>query len=476
MGRDSAPNPAGPADRRRSLLGVAGLGISGRLGLPSLGLASLGLGGCATHSAPDAPDALHARGASTEVNPTPQAAASRPQPGFRFEDGIGRNPGGPDRWRYVDFTGRYGSATPTTWWRAETSVDSFSRLDQILASRASPGAAPTASTRTVRASKEPEVRYRGAGPKGPGQFSIDDYCARNPVTGLLIARDGEVLVERYQYDRGPEHRMTSFSMAKTLTAILTGLALAQGRIRSIDDPAERYATGLRGTEYGRTPLRHLLTMSSGVRFREDYDGADDAAILSRRAIGHQSAGGADVVRPFKDRIAAPGDRWSYASAETFVLALVTREAFGEPLATVFAREVWQPMGARSAGTWLLDRSGLEVGYMGFQATLPDWGRLAMMLAQGGRVGSHQILPEGWLEQMTQMQVNPRQTRRYFGYGYQTWVFPDRDGSFALLGVRGQAIYVHPARRLVMVHTAVRPDARDAAGADAVALWQALKVH
>jgi CubicO group peptidase (beta-lactamase class C family) len=451
-----------PSERRRSLLGISSLGLTAPLGMTSLGLVA-----CATDPALGPQDGASDAGRV-------KAGASGAASAFRFEGGVGRNPGGPDRGRYVDITGRFGTATPANWWRAENSVDAFSRLDQIFDARPTPGAAPGAARTVVRAAQEPTIRYLGAGPRGSGQFGIDDYCERNPVTGLLIARDNEVLVERYQYGRGPEHRMTSFSMAKTLTAILTGLALAQGRIRSIDDPAERYATGLRGTEYGRTPLRHLLTMSSGVRFREDYDGTDDSAILSRRGIQGQSAGGAQVVTPFNEREARPGDRWYYASAETFVLALATREAFGEPLSRVFAREIWQPMGAQSAASWLVDRSGLEVGYMGFQATLPDWGRLGMMLAEGGRVGRRQIVPSDWLTEMTRMQVNPRQTRRFFGYGYQTWIFPDGDGSFALLGVRGQALYVHPARQLVMVHTAVRPDARDAGGADAVALWRALK--
>lgn len=454
-------------NRRRSLLGLGGLGGLG-------GLSALSLTGCASDpSKAPTSQAGHATGPDApRSNPDLRAGAGS---GFQFEGGIGRNPGGPDRERYTDFTGRYGTATPLNWWSVGASVDGFSRLDQILPSSASRAAAPGTVGALPRAAREPALLYTGAGPRGTGRFTLDQYCARNPVTGLLIAKRGEILVERYQYDRGPTHRMTSFSMAKTLTAMLTGIAVAQGRIRSIDDPAERYASSLRGTEYGRTPLRHLLTMSSGVRFREDYDGADDASLLSRRATGRQSAGGADVVVPFNQRIAPPGRQWYYASAETFVLALATREAFGESLASVFSREIWQPLGAQTSGAWLTDRSGLEVGYMGFNATLSDWARLAMMMAEGGRVGARQILPVDWLAEMTRMQFSPQQTRRYFGYGFQTWIFPEQDGSYALLGVRGQAIFVHPARGLIMVHTAVRPDARDAGGVDATALWRAVKM-
>ena len=316
-------HPAGLASGRRSLLGLSGLAFGMRPGLPGLGLSSLGLVACAgapSQAVQDRPGAPSVSG---------QSRVLQSDTGFRFDGGIGRNPGGPDRWRYAEITGRYGTASASTWWRVESSVDSFSRLDQILDSRASAVTVTPALNPTRRAPGEPEIRYRGAGPKGTGDFTIDDYCSRNPVTGLLIAMDGKVLVERYQYDRGPEHRMTSFSMAKTLTAMLAGLALAQGRIDSIDDPAERYAPGLRGTEYGRTPLRHLLTLSSGVRFREEYDGTDDSAILTRRSIGFQSAGGTGVVAPFNQLPSDPGAPGYYASSETFLPALFVPHAFDD---------------------------------------------------------------------------------------------------------------------------------------------------
>ena len=100
--------------------------------------------------------------------------------------------------------------------------------------------------------------------------TLDDYLARNPATGLLIAQGDTILVERYQYARTDQHRFTSWSMAKTVTAMLVGIAIAEGHIRSIDDHAAVYVPALAGTEYGRTSLRHLLQMSSGVRFVEDY--------------------------------------------------------------------------------------------------------------------------------------------------------------------------------------------------------------
>jgi CubicO group peptidase (beta-lactamase class C family) len=177
---------------------------------------------------------------------------------------------------------------------------------------------------------------------------------------------------------------------------------------------------------------------------------------------------------FNRRIAAPGQRWYYASAETFVLAVVLRQAIGQDIATYFSEKIWKPLGAEQEATWLVDASGQEVGYMGFNATLRDYGRLAMMMARSGVAQGKQLVPAAWVQEMTAAQFLPSRTGRWFGYGYQTWIFPDLDGTYAFQGVRGQAIYVDPSRQLVLVHLAVRASARDPGGADTNALWRAIK--
>ena len=268
-------------------------------------------------------------------------------------------------------------------------------------------------------------------------------------------------------------RLTSFSMAKTIVALLIGLAVGDRLIASLDDPAERYARTLAGTEYGRTPLRALLSMSSGVKFREDYDGTDDVTKLSAATFGRQSPGGVDAVRSFNERIAAPGARWYYASSETYVLAMVARALFGRSLIAVLQDRIWQPMGAEADATWMTDRSGVEIGYMGFNAVLRDYARLGLMMANGGRAGGRQLVDDTWVAAMTKPAFSPSQTGRPVGYGFQTWTIPGQKPTFGLFGVRGQLILVEPTRQLVMVHTAVRTDARDSGGAASFALWAAL---
>ena len=409
-----------------------------------------------------------AAGAAGVVLAGPRAVRAAPNR-FTFSDGIGRRSDGPDLDSLRGGQPGFPRADRRTWWTTAGSVDGFSRLDEIFP--ASVARAGSVASRWRRASSEPDIRYTSPAHLGGGRFDIDGYLDRNAVTGLLIARDDEILVERYQYGRTDAMRLTSFSMAKTIVALLVGLAVEDRRIASLDDPAERHATSLAGTAYGATPIRALLTMSSGVRFREEYDGDDDVTKLSLATFGRGSEGGAAALRAFNERIAPPGKRWYYASSETYVLAMVCRAAFGRSLSEVLQERVWQPMGAEADASWLTDRSNLEIGYMGFNAVLRDYARLGRLLAAGGSANGRPLVPAAWVTAMSTPAFTAAQTGKGNGYGYQTWIVPAREPSFALFGVRGQFIFIDPVRRLVMVNTAVRSDPRDRRNAETFALWE-----
>jgi CubicO group peptidase (beta-lactamase class C family) len=348
-------------------------------------------------------------------------------------------------------------------------VGVFSHYDQILESRTVRRAA--APSRLIRASAEPALHYEYQAETR----SLDDYLARNPTTGLLIARGDTILVERYQYARNDRHRFTSFSMAKTVTAMLIGIAIEENLIRSVDDPAGAYVPALADTEYGRTSLRHLLQMSSGVRFTENYSGRDDMMRLLADTIVQSGPGGVEAVKPYNERVRPSGTMFSYASAETQVLGLVLRSAVGRPVAEYLREKIWEPMGAEADATWLIDRSGQEATYCCLNAVLRDYARLGLLLAHDGRLGDRQVIPKTWVHAATTVSANDWHLkvvwfRVNFGYGYQTWVFAGERRMFALLGVHGQAIYVDPSSRLVMVHTAVRERANDP-NEETIALWR-----
>jgi CubicO group peptidase (beta-lactamase class C family) len=311
-----------------------------------------------------------------------------------------------------------------------------------------------------RPASEQKISYKYQDKSG----DTDSYQEHSRNTGLLVLKGDQIVVERYQYDRKPTDKMQSYSMAKTVVAMLVGIAIAEKKIRSIEDTADQYVPELKGHPYGGTKLKDLLTMSSGVKFSENYDGKDDVSVLARNTIYGLGPGGVDSVKPFTERANPPGTKFYYASAETQVLGLVLRAATGYPLAEYLSYKIWRPMGAESDASWLVDAGGFELGYMGINATVRDWGRLGLLLANYGNLNGKQIIPAEWVKAAT-MVHSPHlavgTATKFNGYGYQTWLV-DNEGKFALLGVRGQAVFVDPKTKVVVVITAVHSSPRDPA--------------
>ena len=338
--------------------------------------------------------------------------------------------------------------------------------------------------RTVQKPGTPSVLKRAAEEIVPvyhydgRQKQISDYLDTHPVTGLLIARGDTILFEHYRYARTDQDRLLSNSMAKTITGLLVGIAISEGAIRSIDDTAAIYVPELEGTAYGAIPLRALLHMSSGVAFRErSYQPDEDIFRLHLALLGSDAVGAIAALRQFSTRDAPPNTRFAYASSETEVLGLVVSRAVHMPLADYLATRIWQKLGAESDAAWAIDSTGQEVAYCCFIATLRDWARLGLMLANDGAWNGHQIVPRQWLLEAT---VVPRDSylrstiAQSWGYGYQVWLLPGERRMFFLLGIHGQGLFVDPESKLIMVQTAVRKlPIGDPKSAEAMAVWYAV---
>jgi CubicO group peptidase (beta-lactamase class C family) len=338
--------------------------------------------------------------------------------------------------------------------REEYKIGTFSQMDQVLwprriASGGTPSPLPAATAPL------PPITYTFEGKR----YTLDDFLARQRITGLLVIKDGRVLLERYQYDRHAAHRLASFSMAKTVTGMLVGLALRDGRIASLDDPAQKYAPQLKDSAWGPVTIRNLLRMSSGVRWSDKAaPGLDsDVARLTAESYYQRGRGGASAVTWVKQSDHPQGTYFNYNSAETFVLGVVLREALGQDLATYFAEKVWKPIGAEGDASWLIDRSGLEAANCCINARLRDYARLGMLLAQDGVWDGQEVLPREFVLDATDPArqpdyLQPRKATSYFGYGYQTWIYPYRTRTFEARGLFGQQLIVQPSSGFVMVIT------------------------
>jgi CubicO group peptidase (beta-lactamase class C family) len=350
------------------------------------------------------------------------------------------------------------------WFSQQHAVGAFSAMETLFPVRVVPAGS--------------DVRPLPPHPSAPDWPFVRRYLDTHPATGLMALKDGRVLFEHYQYARSAAHRFTSFSMAKTVVGMAIGVALAEGRIASIDDPVDRYVPALADSAWKDVTLRQVLNMASGVRFDETYDRSDtDISKLSRPWTRHEGAF-VDVLKTFHAHDAAPGQRFKYISADTQVLGLVLAQATGQTVARYVGEKIWAPMGAEEDALWVLDTSGVEASYCCLSARLRDWARLGQLLLERGQRGSRSIIPADWVGAATTVRdadrhLLPGTATRYYGYGYQTWIFPGQLG-FALLGIRGQAVFVHPRLKLVMVQTAVWPQSSDPVlAAQRDALWREL---
>ncbi len=337
-------------------------------------------------------------------------------------------------------------------------VGSWSALDKVPGIRSAWVARPAQARALPRASAPPPIRYRIDGQ----QLTLDDYLRRQRVTGLLVLKNGEIVAEHYRYARDERHRLRSASMAKSITALLIGVAHGKGQIASLDDLAERYARDLAGSPYGATSIRHLLRMSSGFTFTERYDGKDDVARLGQ-AFNTGKPTVPEVLRSITARHAPPGEKFVYASAETEVLGRVLTAATGRSMADLTREWLWAPLGAEQDAFWCTDPAGQEGAYHCFNATLRDWGRLGLLMAQDGKVGERQVIPRDYVLEATDPArqppaLQPLRATPYLGYGYQFWLLPLKERTFVMQGVYGQAVYVQPSSGIVMVQTAVWPNA------------------
>lgn len=344
-------------------------------------------------------------------------------------------------------------------------VGSFSAMDTLSPHCVmEPAAQPMPLPRAV---SETTFRYRFDGKT----LTLDDYMQRQRATAVLVLKNGEIVAERSNYERKPEQRMLSNSMAKTIVALAFGKALEEGRIRSLDDTAADYEPKLAGTLYGGTKLINLLRMASGAKFVEDYTENDDRARFNRAALREGHAAAAKTVT---ERVAPEGSVFNYASAQTVMLGLVLRAATGQTLCRYVSDQLWQPMGAESRTTWLVNPvDQTEMAGGAFNATVHDYARLGWLMANDGQRGGNSVVPRDYLLRMTDASLQPEAFRpgvmqnkgsTYLGYGLQTWLWPGSTRRFAVLGIYGQAIMVDPRLKLVMVHMAVAKDASgDASG-------------
>ena len=301
---------------------------------------------------------------------------------------------------------------------------------------------------------------------------IDAYMKDQRAAGLVVVHDGKIVLEKYGLDFNKEGRWTSFSVAKSFTSTLVGAAVKDGHIKSLDDKVTEYIAGLKGSAYDDVTVRQLLTMTSGVKWNEDYeDPNSDVALFNK----HEAEGGIDVTVSYMRKLtreAPAGEKWVYKTGETNLIGVLVSEATGKSVSEYLSEKVWAPFGMEQDGSWLLGSTGHEISGCCIQASTRDFARFGQFMLNGAVVAGSDILPEGWIANATTKQADIGTPGR--GYGYQWWT--NDDGSYAAQGIFGQGIFIDPARKLVIASNSNWPTATnpDTVGAQREALYRSVQ--
>ena len=301
-------------------------------------------------------------------------------------------------------------------------------------------------------------------PKGaelkPG-IDVDAYMKAQRTAGLVIVHNGQIRLEKYGLDFDGNGKWTSFSVAKSLTSTMVGAAIKDGYIKSLDDKVTQYIPEMKGSAYDDVTIAQLLTMTSGIKWNEDYeDPKSDVARFNE----HKAEPGIDVTVSYMRKLpreAPAGTKWVYKTGETNLIGVLVSKATGKKLSDYLSEKVWAPFGMEQDGSWLLGSTGHEISGCCIQASTRDYARFGMFILGGGLVNGKVILPDGWIASATTKQADIGTPGK--GYGFQWWTYDD--GSYAAQGIFGQGIFIDPKRKLVIASNSNWPRATDPAGQD-----------
>ena len=284
--------------------------------------------------------------------------------------------------------------------------------------------------------------------------STEALLSETDTVALLVLVDGSVRLERYALTGSRTTHWGSMSVAKSFVSAMIGIAVADGAIRSIEEPVSDYLPELRSSAFDGVRIKDVLQMSSGARWNEDY--SDPDSDINRFIAVFAHGGSFNDLAATLVRQREPGTYNLYNSTETQVLGMLLKKATGRTIRDYTEEKLWHPLGMEQPGYWLVDSNGMEMAYGGLNATARDYAKIGELFRNGGRWQGRQIVSEAWVKASVTpdaphlMPGDTGASDSLFGYGYQWWVMDGHEGELSAIGVYNQFVYVNPTRRLVIV--------------------------
>ena len=263
---------------------------------------------------------------------------------------------------------------------------------------------------------------------------------------VAVIKNDSLLFEKYWDGYSDSSYSGSFSVAKTITSILIGVALKEGKIKSLQDKVSNYIPEFKEGRKEDVKLVDLLTMSSGSNWDESY--ANPFSVTTEAYYGSDVYKTATSVKI----IHQPGTLFEYKSGDTQLLGLILEKATGKSLSDYASEKLWKPLGASLPAYWSTDKkNGNEKAYCCFSSNARDFAKIGLLLLHHGNWNGQQIIDSSYCEQSVRpCMINTENNMACNFYGYQLWILPDRQEIYFARGILGQFIIVIPAKNMVIV--------------------------
>ena len=283
----------------------------------------------------------------------------------------------------------------------------------------------------------------GKFPKEVEGLAFDEYLEKNKTVAFLVIKDDTIQYEKYFKGYEESSIVPAFSMAKSITSILIGIAIDEGLIKSVNDPITDYVPELKKNGFEKVSIKHLLQMTSGIEFNESYINP-----FGHAASFYYGTNLRKEIRKLKLK-SEPGTKFEYVSGNSQLLGLVLEGAIKNKSVTQYLEEkLWKPLGMEYDASWSIDRkkNGLEKTFCCINARARDFAKIGRLYLNSGNWNGKQIVSKEWVEQSTK----PEKSAGSVPYYQHQWWIPTPKGDFMAEGILGQFIYVNPSKKIIVV--------------------------
>ena len=348
---------------------------------------------------------------------------------------------------------------PVTAYRIETNGDSNINTYKIFPQRAIATGGSVSVLKTGSLANFPTtITYSY---DGSHTARLSDLLAQTDTQAFIVIRNNTVIYERYLGGARRDTLFTSFSMAKSFTSALIGIAIDEGKITSVNDPLIKYVPELKGRGFDRLTIRDMLLMSTGIAFQPDVGG-----LFNKFVSDDSKQYYTDNLRQLILNVHASsqpiGAAFHYNDFYPLLEGLILQRVTGETVAQFTQNTLWQPMGMEYPASWSLDSTadGFEKTNSALNARAIDFARFGLLFLNQGHWNSRQIISQQWVTESTtpdpadqrSWKDDPmwHQAGGYYKYGW--WGLSNPDGTYDYLawGKQGQHIYVSPSTNTVVV--------------------------